>query len=263
MYKVIVLSCIFSVAACRPQLKITNKPDTTKQNTSNSVSGCNIPYDVDSDSLFNFALHTNTQRARVLGFKPKSYSDSTIGATFYRKTPQSTQDSCLRICQQYLFAHLGAYLYCNNLYLTINSFEIDQNNCNIRYLTFNFLVPHVVTFKTNIWTGKNLANTEFKFTIDYRDKKAPKITIPENVPDCKDLLDCGFTINRDSAITLLKKNHYLQDGLKENVDYSLTTNGREWEFKHADKKTGILFIKINMQNGLISKQMAYFEDDIK
>lgn len=213
---------------------------------------------VTSDSLFSFAKITTSQKGKELGFKPTNYSDSLLKANFYNPNPRFSQDSFAKACQKYLFERLGEQLYCNNLYLTMNSFGVDKGyKMDKRHLTFFFLMPTIISKKAEMWTGKHLEHTQFSFTVNYG-PGYPEFIFPDNIPNCHGSPNCDYIINRDSAITIAKRNILISDSTK----FTLTADGTYWRMSVDDATLNASRkIKIHMQTGEFNQEIFYPEND--
>jgi hypothetical protein len=260
MFKIILYTCIFLAAACKPQLKTATHSGTEIKTLSSETWHCSMPYQVASDSLYKFVIAKNYSLAKELGFKSPNYSDSLLKAKFYDPNPMSLQDNFVKECQTYLIKKLGKELFCNNLYLTLNSYGIDKgNNLDRRYLTFYFMMPGIVSKKTNIWTGFNLEIAEFKFSLLCSGRDKANIILPENIPDCGNRLDCGYLITRDSAVQIAIANHFISDSSQ----YILRSDGMYWMlFVEEQKLNYTRSLKIHMQTGLFKEDHIKPSDDV-
>jgi hypothetical protein len=258
MLKIAIVSLLSLTVACRPPLKTSKLSKLT--DTIQILKNCSIPYMVTSDSLFSFVQITTSQRGMKLGFPLKIYSDSLLKANFYNSNPKYLQDSFVKACQRYLFERLGEQLYCNNLYMTMNSFGIDKGyKMDRRNLTFYFLMPTIISKKAEPWTGMQLEHTQFLFSLNISNPDFPVFIFPENVPDCNGSSDCGYRINRDSAILIAKRNNLLSDTTK----FALTADGIYWRMSIDDYVLDTSRkIKINIQTGEIKQEISYPANDV-
>ncbi len=250
MHRVTLLMVFVLTMACKPSLKQLNHSDP-KVNPIESKDSCGFPYQVRSAEL----VKTGLQNYFKLTHK-SSYPYPT--SNYYDENPVKEQDSFALASQNYLRSKLGEWLYCNNLYITPNSFGITRDSLqDQRSIVFFFLMPGIVSEEPNQWTGKKLEVAYFQFVLDLKDKSGAKMILPKNVPDCGNSPDCMYKVTRDSAIGIAKSNNYISD----TTNYSLVTDGINWTmvvYKNGKRPQEKMII--NMQTGKFRWEKIIWED---
>ena len=188
-------------------------------------SSCGYPIHVSADSLVNYVIYDLKKKTG----RGTSMTDVEWKKYFYDNTKGIKFDSAFTKCQDFLLQRLGKSVYCNYIDMYPNSFSMLPNGFQ---LSFGLQLPNLINKQRYGYIDCKYERINIQFKMRLMPDSSLSITYPNNVPNCNGLPDCGFKINKDSAIAIAKKIGFLNDTSK----YYMEPDGINWKISLTETR---------------------------
>ena len=214
-----------------------------------SVSGkCRYPFAASATTLVKFVIREGYQYSSVAKVEAQ-FRSKEFRKYFYNPTKALNYDSIFHRCFAHLRDSLGESVFCQNVYLYPNSFNISPDGKEYT-LSVGFTYPNLKR-EAPIRQGMSMSYNETT-NINYKYRKTPDgktvITYPQNVLNCRNRADCGITVTRAKARAMLE-----QRGLVRPADkVHLAVAGRFWEVTLSENDWLFRHLTIDLQTGTFS-----------
>ena len=210
-----------------------------------SISDCKYPFNASADSLVKFVIkdiYKYTTRQEV----EAKFNSKAFRHYFFNPTLSINYDSVFQKCISYLRGKLGNRLLCNNIFLSVNSFNNGLEG-NPFKLDFTFTYP-VIKRDAPINFGNAVSyyeTTNFVFEYGLAADKKLYIKYPLDIPICANKADCGIIVTRDKGLEILKAKGIV----KPNDRIDMRLFGTHWDIQLTDDGWSFRNYSINIQTG--------------